>query len=229
MIGFGSNNNFNGNSQIVRPNGAAVNGPSRPNGGNDVINLSKGQKINLSKQAPGLTKIMFGLGWDCQKYSGQYDFDLDASCFLIDGSGRTKPDGFIFYNNLIGPNKCVQHMGDERRGGTENADDEQIYVDLSLVPDNIEKIAITVTIDQARERHQFFSMVENAYCRLIDTETDKEQFRFDLGEDFSSETGVVVCELYKHAGDWKLNAVGRGFDGGLMALCNNYGLDAEYK
>lgn len=208
-------------------NMGASDGMNQPSGG--VINLSKGAKINLSKEAPGLKKIMFGLGWDVNKYSGGDDYDLDASVFLINAAGRTAPDGFIFYNNLVGPNQCVVHQGDNRTGEGEG-DDEQIFIDLSLVPDNIEKIAITVTIDRAEEKHQNFGAVENAYCRLLDTENgDKEVIHFDLGEDFSVETAIVVGEVYRHNGDWKFNAVGQGFSGGLMALCRNYGLDAEYK
>ena len=142
--------------------------------------------------------------------------------------GRTTADGFIFYNNLTGPNKCVVHQGDNRTGEGEG-DDEQIYIDLDLIPENIDKIAITVTIDAADQRHQNFGMVSNAYCRLVNTETDKEEIRFNLGEDFSVETAIVVGEVYRHNGDWKFNAVGQGFSGGLLALCKNYGLDAEYK
>lgn len=201
-------------------------GAQAPAGG--VINLSKGAKVNLSKEAPGLKKIMFGLGWDCNKYSGGDDFDLDASCFLVNAMGRTTADGFIFYNNLMGPNKCVIHQGDNRTGEGEG-DDEQIYIDLDLIPENIDKIAITVTIDAADQRHQNFGMVSNAYCRLVNTETDKEEIRFNLGEDFSVETAIVVGEVYRHNEDWKFNAVGQGFSGGLLALCRNYGLDAEYK
>lgn len=201
-------------------------GAQAPAGG--VINLSKGAKVNLSKEAPGLKKIMFGLGWDCNKYSGGDDFDLDASCFLVNAMGRTTADGFIFYNNLVGPNKCVIHQGDNRTGEGEG-DDEQIYIDLDLIPENIDKIAITVTIDAADQRHQNFGMVSNAYCRLVNSETDKEEIRFNLGEDFSVETAIVVGEVYRHNGDWKFNAVGQGFSGGLLALCRNYGLDAEYK
>lgn len=198
-----------------------------PAGG--VINLSKGAKINLSKEAPGLKKIMFGLGWDTNKYSGGDDFDLDASCFLVNAMGRTTADGFIFYNNLIGPNKCIVHQGDNRTGEGEG-DDEQIYIDLDLIPENIDKIAITVTIDSADTRHQNFGMVSNAYCRLVNTEdNDKEVVHFNLGEDFSVETAIVVGEVYRHNGDWKFNAIGQGFSGGLLALCKNYGLDAEYR
>lgn len=195
-----------------------------------VINLSKGAKINLSKEAPGLKKIMVGLGWDCNKYAGSDDFDLDASVFLVDKNGHTQENGFIFYNNLVGPNESVVHQGDNRTGEGEG-DDEQIYIDLDLIPENIEKIAITITIDGVEQglKHQNFGMVENAFCRLVNNETGKEEIHFDLGEDFSSETALVVGEVYRHNGDWKFNAIGQGFTGGLQALCRNYGLSAEYR
>ena len=195
--------------------------------GGGVINLSKGAKINLSKDKAGLKKIMIGLGWDTNKYDGGADFDLDASVFLVGPNGKTTPEGFVFYNNLVGPDQCVVHQGDNRTGEGEG-DDEQIFVDLDLIPSNIEKVAIVVTIDSAAERGQNFGMVDNAFCRLVNTETDKEEVHFDLGEDFSVETAVVIGEIYRHNGDWKFNAIGQGFAGGLQALCKNYGLDAAY-
>lgn len=211
-----------------------VNGMNNANMGsaNKVINLTKGGKINLSKETPGLKKIMIGLGWKCNKYTGgAQDFDLDASCFLVNAMGRTSDDGFIFYNNLIGPNNCVIHQGDNKVGTTdgEDGDAEQIYIDLDLVPVNIEKIAITVTIDKAAEKHQNFGMISDCYCRLVNTETETEQVRFDLGEDFSYETAIVVGEVYRHNGEWKFSAIGQGFSGGLIDLCSNYGLQAEYR
>lgn len=204
------------------------NGAPAPAPQSGVINLSKGQKINLSKSKPGLKKIMIGLGWDTNKYSGGFDFDLDASVFMVDEHGRTLPAHFIFYNNLTGPNGSVVHQGDNRTGEGEG-DDEQIFVDLDKVPADIQKIAITVTIDDADNRHQNFGMVDNAFLRLVNNDTDKEEARFDLGEEFSIETAVVVGELYKLNGEWNFRAIGQGFSGGLMELCKNYGLQAEYR
>lgn len=196
--------------------------------GNKVINLSKGAKVNLSKERPSLKKIMVGLGWDTNKYTGGANFDLDASVFLVDAKGKTSEEGFIFYNNLVGPNKSVIHQGDNRTGGSDG-DDEQIFIDLDLIPENIERIAITVTIDSAEERDQNFGMVRNAYCRLVNNETNEEQLRFDLENEFSIETALVFAEIYRYNGGWKFSAVGAGFSGGLLALCKNYGLDAEYR
>ena len=188
------------------------------------INLSKGQRIDLTKSNPGLKKIIIGLGWDTNKYSGGYDFDLDASAFLAGEDGKAKNElDFIFYNNLVGPNECIVHTGDNRTGDGDG-DDEQIIVDFSKVPEHIHKIAITVTIHDAIQRKQSFGQVSNAFVHIVNEETNEEVLRYDLGEDFSIETAVVICELYRHNGEWKFNAIGSGFEGGLAALCKNYGL-----
>nr|MDH3155682.1 TerD family protein [Bacillus licheniformis] len=189
-----------------------------------AIQLSKGQRIDLTKTNPGLTKALIGLGWDTNKYTGGADFDLDASAFLVDQNDRCINDhDFVFYNNLEHPSGAVIHTGDNRTGEGEG-DDEQIIVDFSKIPAHVEKIGITVTIHEAESRGQNFGQVSNAFVRLVDESTNEEPLRFDLGEDFSIETAVVVCELYRHGGDWKFNAIGDGFSGGLASLCRNYGL-----
>ncbi|PWK13096.1 TerD family protein [Tumebacillus permanentifrigoris] len=192
-----------------------------------TISLSKGQRIDLTKTNPGLTKAIIGLGWDTNRYNGGHDFDLDASAFLLheDGKARGIQD-FVFYNNLSGGNDSVQHTGDNRTGDGDG-DDEQIKVDLSLVPAYIHRIGITVTIHDANARGQNFGQVSNAFVRVVDELTGREVLHFDLGEEFSVETAVVVCELYRHSGEWKFQAIASGFTGGLQALCKNYGLDAE--
>ena len=191
------------------------------------INLSKGQKVSLTKENPGLKKIMVGLGWDVNAFDSGADFDLDASAFLTGANGKCPTDQeFIFYGNLEHQSGAVAHMGDNRTGAGEG-DDEQIEVDLSLVPANIERIAFTVTIYDADKRRQNFGQVSNSYCRIVDEATGEEIVHFDLGEDFSIETALVVGELYKHNGEWKFNAIGSGFQGGLAALCAQYGIDAE--
>jgi len=191
------------------------------------INLSKGQKVSLTKGNPGLKSIMVGLGWDVNAFDSGADFDLDASAFLAGANGKCpKETDFIFYGNLKHESGAVEHMGDNLTGGGDG-DDEQIMVDLSLVPPNIEKIAFTVTIYEAEKRHQNFGQVSNAFIRIVDTTTNTEIVRFDLGEDFSIETAIVVGELYKNNGEWKFNAIGSGFQGGLAALCGHYGIDAE--
>jgi tellurium resistance protein TerD len=189
------------------------------------ISLSKGERIDLTKTNPGLTKVIIGLGWDTNKYSGGAEFDLDASAFLANAKGKVENDSeFIFYNHLKSPSGAVEHTGDNRTGEGEG-DDEQINVDFSLMPAHVDKIGIAVTIHDANTRSQNFGQVSNAFVRVVNANDNQEILRYDLGEDFSVETAVIVCELYKHAGDWKFNAIGSGFSGGLAALCRNYGLD----
>lgn len=187
-----------------------------------AISLSKGQKIDLTKTNPGLAKIVVGLGWDTNRYDGGADFDLDASAFLCGASGKVEKDGdFIFYNNLKA--NGVQHMGDNLTGAGDG-DDEQITLTLAEIDPSVQKVAFTVTIHKATERKQNFGMVENAFIRVVNAGNNEELLRYDLGEDFSVETAVVVAELYRHNGEWKFNAIGSGFEGGLAALANNYGL-----
>ena len=190
-----------------------------------AVSLRKGQKVELTKGNPNLKKVLIGLGWDTNKYDGGYDFDLDAAAFLLGANGKVTSDvDFVFYNQLKHPSGAVEHMGDNLTGAGEG-DDEEIKVDLSKVPANIDKIDFTVTIYEAVERRQSFGQVENAYIRVVDDLTGKELIRYDLGEDFSIETAVVVGELYRHGADWKFNAIGSGFDGGLASLGKNYGVN----
>ncbi|ATF12099.1 TerD family protein [Brevibacillus porteri] len=192
-----------------------------------VISLTKGQKIDLTKGNPNLTKIVVGLGWDTNKYSGGQAFDLDAAAFLLRTGGRASGiQDFVFYNNLQGGNGSVVHTGDNLTGEGDG-DDEQIKVDLKAVPADIEKVAITITIHEADIRNQNFGQVSNAFVRIVDETTGREVLRYDLGEDFSVETAIVVCELYRHQGEWKFAAVGSGFSGGLRALANNFGLQVS--
>lgn len=191
------------------------------------INLSKGQKIDLTKTNPGLKNIMVGLGWDVNVFDSGSAFDLDAAAFMAGSNGKCPKDtDFIFYGNLKHSSGAVEHMGDNLTGEGEG-DDEQIKIDLSKIPQNIEKIAFTVTIYDADNRRQNFGQVSNAFIRIVNIDTNEELVHYDLGEDFSIETAVVVGELYKHNNEWKFNAIGSGFQGGLAALCGHYGIDAE--
>jgi len=191
-----------------------------------TINLNKGQKIDLTKSNPSLKKAVIGLAWDTNKYSGGGDFDLDASAFLVGSNGKTNNDlDFIFYNNLEHSTGAVIHTGDNRTGDGDG-DDEQIIIEFSKIPADIDKIAITVTIDDAIARSQNFGQISNAFVRVVNEETNEEILRYDLSEDFSVETALVFCEIYRNNGEWKFNATGSGFQGGLSALCKNYGLDA---
>ncbi len=192
-----------------------------------AVNLVKGQKISLDK---GMKMALIGLGWDTNRYTGGADFDLDASAFMLGANGRVRRDSdFIFYGNLTGENECIVHTGDNLTGAGEG-DDETLFIDFSKVPADVERIAITVTIYEAEERHQNFGQVSNAYVRLArrtsaEDTVGSEQLRYNLGEDFSIETALVVCELYRSGSDWKFNAVGAGYQGGLYALCKAYGVN----
>lgn len=190
-----------------------------------AISLQKGQKVDLTKTNPGLTKIMVGLGWDTNKYDGGSDFDLDTAAFLLDDAGKVKSDAdFVFYNNLNHASGSVTHMGDNLTGAGDG-DDEQIKIDLSKVPAEVTKIDFTVTIHDAEARRQNFGQVSNAFIRIVKEDSNEELIRYDLGEDFSVETAVVVGELYRNGAEWKFNAVGSGFQGGLAALCGNFGIN----
>ena len=191
------------------------------------LNLQKGQKIDLTKGNPSLNRLLIGLGWETNKYNGGLDFDLDAAAFLLKEDNKVSSNqDFVYYGNLRHSSGCVEHLGDNLTGGT-GGDDEQIKVDLDYVPDNIARIAVTVTIYDAEKRNQNFGQVEHAYIRVVDTSTNTEVLRYDLGEDFSIESSVVVGEIYRYKGEWKFNAVGSGFKGGLKTLCMNYGVDLE--
>ena len=189
-----------------------------------AVSLQKGQRVSLDKVAPGLMAGFIGLGWDVKSTDTGYDFDLDASAFLLGANEKLISDNhFVFYNNLTSPDpdKSVQHMGDNLTGEGDG-DDEVIVVDLRKVPAEVQKIAITVTIHEADKRGQNFGQVQNAYVRLVDVQSKKEVLRYDLEENFSVETALIMAELYRKNGEWRVNAVGSGYQGGLQALLNRY-------
>ena len=192
-----------------------------------AVNLQKGQKISLQKS---VKLALVGLGWDTNRYTGTADFDLDASAFLLGATGKVRKDSdFIFYGNLQSDDGSVIHTGDSLEGGS-GGDDETLFIDFTKVPADVQKIAITVTIYEAQERGQNFGQVSNAYVRVArrTSESDTvgiEELRYDLGEEFSIETALVVCEIYRSGSDWKFNAVGAGYQGGLYALCKAYGVN----
>ena len=189
------------------------------------INLSKGQKVDLTKKNPGLKNIMVGLGWDVNAFDSGADFDLDAAAFMLGSNGKCPTEKeFIFYGNLEHASGAVKHLGDNGTGEGEGHD-EQKELKLPDIPSNVERIAFTVTIYDSDVRRQNFGQVSNSFIRIVDTSTDTELIRYDLGEDFSIETAVVVGELYRHNGEWKFNAIGSGFQGGLAALCGHYGIE----
>lgn len=188
-----------------------------------AVSLTKGGNVSLSRVSPQLKKILLGLGWDARSTDGE-DFDLDASAFILNEHGKVRgDDDFIFYNNLMSKCQSVQHMGDNRTGAGEG-DDEAIIVDLEKVPADVNRLAITVTIHDAESRKQNFGQVADAFMRIVNVDNDIELARFDLSEDYSTETAMIFGEVYRHNGEWKFKAVGQGFSGGLEAVCKNFGV-----
>lgn len=189
-----------------------------------AISLNKGGNVSLSKSEPGLKRILIGLGWDARATDGA-DFDLDASAFLLTAKQKVPNEkAFIFYNNLKSVDGSVEHTGDNKTGSGDG-DDEALKVELELVPAEIQSIAITVTIHDAEGRRQNFGQVKNAFIRVVNDDTAKEIARYDLSEDYSTETAMIFGEIYRHNGDWKFRAVGQGYAGGLAAMCAQYGID----
>ena len=191
------------------------------------VSLEKGERVSLTKNRPSLNKILVGLGWDINHYDGEYSFDLDSSVFMTKANGKVGNDNdFIFYGNLTHSTNSVEHAGDNRTGEG-SGDDEVIKVKLNDIPSDYMNLAVSVTIYDAQTRLQNFGMVNNAYIRIVDEETNEELLRYDLSEDFSTETALVVAEIYRHNGEWKFKAVGSGYNGGLRSLCSQYGIDVE--
>lgn len=192
------------------------------------VSLAKGQNISLSKEVPGLKRVVVGLGWKPRATDGK-GFDLDASIFMLGENRRvrTKDDAdFCFYGNPAVADGAVTHQGDHRTGRGEG-DDEQIVVDLTKVPHDVHALAIAITIFESRERRQTFGMVDGAFARIVDMDTDREITRYDLSEDGGSETAMIFAEIYRHNGEWKFKAVGQGFAGGLFRLCQHFGVPAD--
>ena len=184
-----------------------------------AITLNKGGNLSLSKTDPSLSQVLVGLGWDARATDGA-DFDLDASAFLLGANDKVRGEhDFIFYNQTRSPEGSVEHTGDNRTGDGDG-DDESVKINLGLVPADIQKIAITVTIHDAEQRGQNFGQVQNAFIRIVNDQSQVEIVRFDLNEDYSTETAMVFGELYRHNGEWKFRAVGQGYAGGLRALAS---------
>lgn len=188
------------------------------------VSISKGGNVSLSKEEPGLTRILIGLGWDTRATDG-VDFDLDASVFLLNAMGKVRNDlDFIFYNNLLSSDGSVEHTGDNRTGEGEG-DDEAVRVNLAAVPADVDKLAVTVTIHDAQARGQNFGQVDNAFIRVVNEDNGREIVRYDLSEDASTETAMIFGEVYRHGGEWKFRAVGQGYAGGLGPLASSYGVN----
>jgi tellurium resistance protein TerD len=188
------------------------------------ISLSKGGNVSLSKQAPGLTAVLVGLGWDARTTTGD-DFDLDASALMVDPNSRIVSDAhFIFFNNLRSPDGSVEHTGDNLTGEGEG-DDEAIKVNLAGVPAEVDKIVFAVSIYDAETRQQSFGQVRNAFIRVVNQADNTELTRYDLSEDASTETAMIFGELYRNASEWKFRAVGQGYSTGLTGIARDFGVN----
>ncbi|ENU59716.1 TerD family protein [Acinetobacter guillouiae] len=188
-----------------------------------AISLNKGGNLSLSKTDPSLNQVLVGLGWDARATDGT-DFDLDASAFLLSENGKVRGEhDFIFYNQTRSPEGSVEHTGDNRTGAGDG-DDEAVRINLAQVPADVQKIAITVTIHEGESRGQNFGQVQNAFIRVVNDQSNTEIVRFDLNEDYSTETAMIFGELYRHNGEWKFRAVGQGYAGGLSAMCQQFGI-----
>ena len=188
-----------------------------------AVSLSKGGNVSLSRNTPSLNRIQVGLGWEARVTDGA-DYDLDASVFMLGDNGKVKDDSyFIFYNQPFSPCRSVEHTGDNRTGAGDG-DDEAIIIELTKVPEAIKRIVVTVTIHDAENLRQNFGQIDDAFMRIVDLSNDVEIARFDLSEDYSTETAMIFGEIYRHGGEWKFKAVGQGFSGGLEALCAQFGV-----
>lgn len=188
-----------------------------------ALTLEKGGNISLTKEAPGLNRSIIGLGWD-ERVTDGAEFDLDASIFMLGENGKVRSsDDFIFYHQMKSTCGAIEHTGDNRTGEGDG-DDEQLYVDLSKIPPDVQRLAITVTIYDYEARKQSFGQVANAFVRVVNRDTNEEVVRYDLTEDHSTESAMIFGELYRHNGEWKFRAVGQGYSGGLKAMCAQYGV-----
>ena len=188
------------------------------------ISLSKGGNVSLTKEAPGLSAVVVGLGWDARTTTGA-EFDLDASALMVDAGNKIVSDQhFIFFNNLHSPDGSVEHTGDNLTGEGEG-DDEQIKVHLDGVPSEVDKIVFAVSIYDAESRGQNFGQVRNAFIRVVNQAGNAEITRYDLTEDASTETAMIFGELYRNAAEWKFRAVGQGYSTGLSGIARDYGVN----
>lgn len=190
------------------------------------VSLQKGGNVSLSKAAPNLKNVLIGLGWEVNTFDGQ-DFDLDASLFLVGENGKVRSDAdFIFYNQLTSTCGSIEHTGDNRTGDGDG-DDEAIKVFLEKVPSHVHRLVVAVTIHDADARRQNFGQVRDAFIRLVNMDNDQEVARFDLSEDYSTETAIVFGEIYRHNNEWKFKAVGQGYAGGLYPLATAHGVNVN--
>lgn len=209
------------------------------------LSLQKGQNLSLTKTDPGMVRALLGLGWDARPTDGQ-QFDLDASALLLGEDDKVRNDNdFVFYNQMgdvtlpprpnarpedplaFDPDRAsVMYQGDNRTGEGDG-DDEQIIVELTRVPNDVHRIVFAVSIYDAAQRRQTFGQVRNAFIRLVNDATGTEVARYDLSEDYASETALIFAELYRHNGEWKFRAVGQGWNDGLGGIARSFGVNVS--
>lgn len=187
--------------------------------------MMMGQKISLNQKVPDLSKLLVGLEWDVS-YTGPHPFDMDVSLFMVDAANKTEEENFIFYNNPVSQCGSIS-LGGDHYLGVKDCYNGIVQLDLNRIPPNIEKLAVTLTIDEADEKAQNFGQVPNANLKVIDANSRQEVLFFKFGEQLSAETAIVIAEIYRYKGEWKINAIASGFRGGLGALCQNYGIETE--
>ena len=188
------------------------------------VSLTKGGNVSLTKEAPGLTDVIVGLGWDVRTTTGT-EFDLDASAIVLNAEGKAVSDKhFVFFNNLTTPDGTVEHTGDNLTGEGEG-DDEQVKVNLAGLPAEVDKVVFPVSIYDADTRSQSFGQVRNAFIRVVNSAGGAEIARYDLTEDASTETAMVFGELYRNGADWKFRAVGQGYASGLAGIARDFGVN----
>lgn len=187
------------------------------------VSLTKGGNVSLTKEAPGLNKVTVGLGWDVRTTTGS-DFDLDASAILVGADGKASGTGaFVYFNNKRSADGSVRLSGDNLTGAGEG-DDEQIFVALTDVPADIDKIVVPVSIYEGDRRGQNFGQVRNAYIRVVNSDDNTEIARYDLTEDAATETAMVFGELYRKDAEWKFRAIGQAYASGLRGIAQDFGL-----
>ncbi len=188
------------------------------------VSLTKGGNVSLSKEAPGLTNVVVGLGWDARTTTG-VEYDLDASVIVAGADGRVLSDKhFIFFNNKVSPDGTIEHTGDNLTGEGEG-DDEQVKVNLAGMAAEADKIVFMVSIYEGDTKGQSFGQVRNAFIRVVNAADNKELARYDLSEDASTETAMVFGEVYRNGSDWKFRAVGQGYASGLTGIARDYGVN----
>lgn len=192
---------------------------------NNTTKITRGQKVSINSKTKNLSKLLIALDWEI-KYRGNTELQLDTSLFLVDESNKTTEENFIFYGNPRSYNESII-IDKDFNSGVKNAYDQVIELNLNSIPENIEKLAVTVTIYEGDKRNQNFGQISEANFRILDIENRNEIYYYNFNEGLNKETAIVVAEIYRYKNEWKVNPIGNGFLGGLKALCNNYGVETD--